>query len=36
MLGAVWNVVYVGVQVAGFGLLAGLLGYLALRLWRGQ
>jgi hypothetical protein len=34
MLGPVWNVVYVGVQVAAFGALAGLLGYLVLRLGR--
>ena len=36
MLGRVWDVVFVGVQVAGFGVLAGLLGYLALRLERGE
>lgn len=34
MLGHVWNVVYVAVQVAAFGAVAGLLGYLVLRLGR--
>lgn len=36
MLGRMWNVVYVGIQVAAFGALAGLFGYLALRLGRNQ
>ncbi|MGH3661059.1 MAG: small membrane protein MtfM [Micromonosporaceae bacterium] len=31
-----WNVAYVGVVVAGFGAIAGVLGYLALRLGRGR
>lgn len=32
----VWNVVFVGVLVAAFGGMAGVLGYLALRLGRGE
>jgi len=36
MLRPVWDVVYVAVQVAGFGALAGLRGYLALKLRRHQ